>query len=637
MTHSISVLHVDDEPPIADLTGTFLERQNDQFVVETATSADEGLEIINDRPPDCVISDYDMPGMDGIEFLQAVREEYPDLPFILFTGKGSETVASEAISAGATDYLQKGTGSEQYELLTNRTQNAVQARRETQRADRQEQQMRMTEFGGGTGGFELDTESGEMLLTDGFRDLANLPAEADLSLDDAIGLYHREDREDIRQTIDRARQTGEQTHGTWRLQAQNGDERLVDVTFARAFTNEGTNGDVTTLRGVVHDITEQKNREEKTTDREQTLQSTYEIIAEADRSVSEQLEALLEVARDHIGTDYATFSHIQDDQYEFERVAVAPGINLEAGDTTDLIELPICERVFQTGEPLVLSDVAAEAPELVDPEWGIACYLGAPVVVNGTSYGTFCFYDVEPRSEAFSQWEQTFVELLGDWVGAELHRQQTTEQLQRQNEQLEEFANVVSHDLRNPLNIAQGRLELAQGQHDSEHLNAIGKAHTRMEVLIEDLLTLAREGHGVTEFTAVDLSALIDNCWATVETNGATLVTDTDRTVQADRSRLKQLCENLIRNAVEHGSDDVTVTVRTFENGFYIADDGPGIPQAKRDDVFEVGFSTNTDGTGLGLSIVKQGAEAHNWGIQLSESENGGAQFEITGVNFADS
>lgn len=637
MNDSISVIHVDDEPSLTDLTATFLERENDRFDVETAVSADEGLDTISDRPPDCIVSDYNMPGMDGIEFLRAVREEHPDLPFILFTGEGSETIASEAISAGVTDYLQKGSGSEQYELLTNRIQNAVQARRETQRADRREQQMRMTEFAGDTGSFELDTESGEIHFTDGLRDLANLPAEADPSLDDAIGLYHPEDREDIRQAIDRARKTGEQTHGTWRLQGQNGDERIVDVTFTRAFTNEDTNGDVTTFRGTVHDITEKKNREEETTDRKQALQSAYEIIADDDRSVSEQLDALLEVARDHIGTDYATFSHIQDDQYEFERVAVAPGINLEAGDTTDLIELPICERVFQTGEPLVLSDVAAEAPELVDPEWGIACYLGAPVVVNGTSYGTFCFYDVEPRSEAFSEWEQTFVELLGDWVGAELTRRQTTEQLQRQNERLKEFANVVSHDLRNPLNVAQGQLELAQGEHDSEHLKAIGKAHTRMEALIEDLLSLAREDHAVTEFTSVDLSALIDDCWATVETREATLVNDIDSTVQADRSRLKRLFENLNRNAVEHGSDDVTVTVGAFENGFYIADDGPGIPQAEREDVFEVGFSTNTDGTGFGLSIVKQVAEAHNWRVQLSESENGGARFEITGVKFADS
>jgi len=108
------VLHVDDELDFADLTETFLERKTDRLVIEAATRATEGLKAIRDRLPDCVVSDYHIPGMDGLEFLQAVREECPDLPFILYTGRGSKEVASEAISAGATDYLQKGGGTEQY-------------------------------------------------------------------------------------------------------------------------------------------------------------------------------------------------------------------------------------------------------------------------------------------------------------------------------------------------------------------------------------------------------------------------------------------------------------------------------------------------------------------------------------------
>jgi PAS domain S-box-containing protein len=220
-------------------------------------------------------------------------------------------------------------------------------------------------------------------------------------------------------------------------------------------------------------------------------------------------------------------------------------------------------------------------------------------------------------------------------------------ELEHQNERLEGFASVVSHDLRNPLNVAQTRLEFAADDPDAEHLDRAATALDRMEALIDDLLTVARQGQEVREREPVALATLADACWQTVATADATLVTDTTATVGADRGRLQQLLENLFRNAVEHGStgnrpsaddavehggDAVTVTVGDLDDGFYVADDGVGIPEDDRERVSEVGYSTSADGTGFGLSIVQRIAEAHGWTVTVTESDTGGARLEFTGL-----
>ena len=212
-------------------------------------------------------------------------------------------------------------------------------------------------------------------------------------------------------------------------------------------------------------------------------------------------------------------------------------------------------------------------------------------------------------------------------------RKRAQQRLQRQNERLEEFASVISHDLRNPLNVALGRLELAQRDHDSPHLDDVAKALGRMDDLIDDVLTAARSGEPIEETEAVALADLARECWTTTtEKADASLVVETDLTVRADPGRLRQLLANLFRNAVEHGGDGVTITVGDCEGGFFVADDGPGIPEDRREDVFDRGFTTADDGTGFGLSIVEEVAKAHGWTVDVTESANGGARFEVTGV-----
>ncbi|MDZ7700713.1 MAG: PAS domain-containing sensor histidine kinase [Halobacteriales archaeon] len=213
-------------------------------------------------------------------------------------------------------------------------------------------------------------------------------------------------------------------------------------------------------------------------------------------------------------------------------------------------------------------------------------------------------------------------------ISARLQRER---QLQRERDRLDEFAGVVSHDLRNPLNVAEGRLELAAEDCDSDDLDTVARAHDRMAALIDDLLELARAGSDMGDPEPIDLADFLQNCWRNVESENATLEIETETTIKADKSRLKQLFENLFRNAVEHAGPDVTVRVGGLPNGFYVEDDGPGFDDEALDRVLEPGYSSS-EGTGFGLSIVRSIAEAHGWSLTVRNGADGGARFEFTGI-----
>lgn len=214
----------------------------------------------------------------------------------------------------------------------------------------------------------------------------------------------------------------------------------------------------------------------------------------------------------------------------------------------------------------------------------------------------------------------------------EAHRTRVEyEATKQERERLDEFAGIISHDLRNPMNVAKGHVELAREECESDRLDTVATALDRMDTIIEDTLTLARQGQVVKETDSVPLDELVRQCWGTVNTPHATLHVHDDLRIDGDVDRLRHVFENLFRNSIEHAGPDVTVHVGSLSHatGFYVEDDGPGVPETDHDRVFEPGFSTADDGSGLGLNIVKQIIHAHGWEITPTNGQHGGVRFEI--------
>lgn len=242
---------------------------------------------------------------------------------------------------------------------------------------------------------------------------------------------------------------------------------------------------------------------------------------------------------------------------------------------------------------------------------------------------------------------------------------------------VDQVSSVLTHDLRNPLDVAKAHLTAARETGDPDHFESVADAHDRMERIIRDVLTLTRGDAVVDPSDQVSIETAATDAWQSVDTDGAMLdLIGSLPTVTADADRVRRLFENLFRNAVEHGATShrsrsgnavdfdsdapapnthgdrgergpglreqsldrsegttsegsLTVTVGPLEDGFYVADDGTGIPADERETVFEPGHSTMNGGTGLGLAIVEQIIAAHDWNVTLTTADRGGARFEI--------
>ena len=746
-----------------EAAGNTLETRFDRFIVATAAGAAEGLDRLQAGAFDCVLSEYKMSHTDGIDFLRAVREVDTELPFILHTDSGSEAVASEAISAGVTDYVRRehqGQGQsqgapEQWARLADRITEAVSKQQTaagrpgqrleqtlktvpacivqlspdgeftfaneratevlgidraeligrtyndpgwaitdtagnpvpdeelpfrqvretgepiedvrqtitlpdgteklisvngtpledgtgalrsvlfaiTDMTDRYERQQTLTRQNdlsrkaqavADVGAWEYDVAADSLHWSEQVYEIHDLEQAADVQIADAIGFYHPEDRATIQEALTAAVDAGESYEIEARLITAEGAERWVR-TSADPQTESGS---VVRLRGTIQDITASKTHERELQQQRDRYQSLFEnnplIIWEEDFSAAAAYVA--DIAAEVDDVERYLLDHDEEIAAIRDRIEVID-VNQNAVDAYDA---PSKEALIENLEEIVMS----EADEIVAAEWA-AIADGATRFRAETTAQTLSgeqrteLLDLFVPAENADDYSRVYV------IGTDISEQKQREQaLKRQNERLDKFTSIVSHDLRNPLNVATARLELATDECDSPspHLDDIRAAHDRMEQLIDDLLRFARAGQDAIEHDNVDLRRLVREFRATGTTDEAAVVVETDRTIRADRDRVRQLIENLIQNGFDHGGAGVTVTVGDCEGGFYVEDDGPGVPPASRETIFEPGYSSTTNGTGFGLSIIKQVVGAHGWEIQLVDGAGGGARFEITGV-----
>jgi PAS domain S-box-containing protein len=599
----IRVVHVDDDSEFLAVASERLQAADERISVRTVADPVAALDELDDV--DCVVSDYRMPELDGLELFEAVRSDYPDLPFFLFTDGEAEATASEAISVGVTDYLEKGDESEQYTLLANRVCNAVQ-RVTAQRAAREASKP----AGGETGNCEangtvdwhravVDTMSEGVYVIDAdYRARFVNYRVADVSSTSARDWSGRSLSYLAETDVLSRAEVASVEAGVDAVVDGEADEVRVELeptilpgadVIELRLTPMVAGGETLAL-GTTRVVTDRIEREAK-------LQRT-----------SERYRTLIDNF-----PNGGVFTFDEDLRYTLAGGEELAGVGL----SSDEVEGATPQELFPAAaadelETYFHKALAGEQHTFEQQYRGSHYRIHTlPVGDEDITAGMAVSQNVTERVEQ-------------------------RRELERQNERLEEFTSVVSHDLRNPMTVLNGALRLAEETGESEHFERGHRAVDRMDRLVTDLRTLAKQGDRVTDLEPVGLSENAVAGWDTVETGEATLRTDAATMVMADEGRLRQLFENLFRNAVEHGGPDVTVRVGSFENGFFVADDGPGVAPEDRDQIFESGYSTSEEGTGFGLAIVSEIASAHGWTVEATESTTGGARFDVTGVDLAE-
>jgi PAS domain S-box-containing protein len=441
LDNEVRVLYVGGESDDIETTTAALGRENERFAVETTTCAETAMERLDTASFDCVLSEYDMQGQNGIEFLETVRGAYPNLPFILFTGAGSEAVASDAISAGATDYVRKEPGSEQYDLLANRIENAV-----TQyQSGRVEQRLLELAETTDRAFFVYSGDWSELLfMNQAYEDIWGQSI-AELRADPTAFLekIHPADQGRIRDAMDRA-SNGDPVNVEYRVNADGGYQRWVRSRCEPIVDESGT---VQRVAGFGTDITEEHRRRERRERQRETLVdlATSDPVTTGD--FESALERITETAADVLDIDGVNI-WLTDDESGDEILTCVDNYdrrtgNHTSGDTLLIDEYPQYFEALETHRAIDAND-AREDPRTAElsaylDEHDIGALLDGTLRLEGEVIGVICHEHIG-ESREWTDDEIEFASDIADIVHRALrnhNRNEREEQLRHEREQFE--------------------------------------------------------------------------------------------------------------------------------------------------------------------------------------------------------
>jgi PAS domain S-box-containing protein len=690
------VLYVDNDQGASDRIVAFADGETG-LAVEAVPDAAAARSALQRGPPDCLVTEYDLPETDGVAFVRELRETGYDGPVLLHTARDPATVARAAFRAGVDDFVQKRPDGDD-SFLFDKIRGAIDGEQPADWADGKRRTVETL--------VTLADETNDELWTAG--SLAPVGPDPENVYDAVADVLESDSR--FRTAV--ADTTGEGVSESRLWQVESGGALEHQRIELPSLTDTARRLDV------FRDVSDEQERQRRLARFEGLLDTASDGLYALDTNghytfVNESMAETLGYDREemlgmHAGTVLTEGEYERGQQRvtdlvaDTERESEVLEMTVERADGSELPVAISFSPLYDEAERYeglvgVLRDISDRRERerrlreserryrtLAEniPNGGVGMYDDSLeyILVEGELFDEID-YDVEtfagtaldeihteafiekygPRYEAVFEGERATFEFnhAGRYYRTNLvpiydedgdidaglaltlditEQREYERELERQNDRLNDFASIVSHDLRNPLNVIEGRLALYREQGDETHLESVEDGVETMKSLIDDLLELARSGQTLGETEPVALEPAATTCWDTVETGEATLTVEAAPTIVADPSRLHQVFGNLFRNSVEHSDSAVAVRIGPLdgESGFFVEDDGPGIAEERREDVLDYGVTGSADGTGIGLAIVNEVAQAHGWDVGITESAEGGARFEFSNVKLAD-